>query len=276
MNLSVNNIDLKWHFSERDDRRSDVVECDEAAFELLVAHQQLAKAVEPAVAYLDNPASGFLLRIAALGVRLFTAINHMRDVVMRLVALQSTPTAISRICAQVFGRGQRPFTPDHDGREHSLKLRDIMPSGAGHDERQRDATLVHQQVALASIWLGTHRSPPIREISCGSRWHCQNAPWAAPSTGSPCAVHTRWPQTPAAQAWGAVPRRACACTSCHPHARVVESAVRHAARNRPSQPMSQPAWQPSTSPRRRTNCDSERESTICGQVLCRARPTFPQ
>lgn len=152
MNLSVNNIDLQWHFSERDDRRSDVVECDEAAFELLVAHQQLAKAVEPAVAYLDNPASGFLLRIAALEVRLFTAINHMRDVVMRLVALQSTPTAISRICAQVFGRGQRPFTPDHDGREHSLKLRDIMPSGAGHDERQRDATLVHQQVALASIF----------------------------------------------------------------------------------------------------------------------------
>jgi len=40
----------------------------------------------------------------------------------------------------------------HDGIKNRLQLRNIMPIGSGHDERQRDATPVHQQMALAPIF----------------------------------------------------------------------------------------------------------------------------
>ena len=39
-----------------------------------------------------------------------------------------------------------------DGIEHGLQLRDVMTVGSGHDERQRDATSVHQQMAFAPIF----------------------------------------------------------------------------------------------------------------------------
>lgn len=58
------------------------------------------------------------------------------------------------------------------------------------------------------------RPLPIREIACGWRWHCQNAPWAVPSIGNPCAAHTRSPRTLVLQASGVSRHQACADTSC--------------------------------------------------------------
>ena len=40
----------------------------------------------------------------------------------------------------------------YDGIKHGFELGDVMPIGSGHDERQRDATTVHQQMALAPIF----------------------------------------------------------------------------------------------------------------------------
>ena len=48
------------HLPERDDPCGEVVECEEAALKFLVSHQQLAEAVEPAVADLNNPTSSLL------------------------------------------------------------------------------------------------------------------------------------------------------------------------------------------------------------------------
>ena len=78
-----------------------MVQRDEAAFELLVSHEQLAEAIEPAVANLDHPASGFLGRVAPLGVGLLAAVNDVRDVAVRLDDLQRGPTAVTGIGAQV-------------------------------------------------------------------------------------------------------------------------------------------------------------------------------
>ncbi len=57
-----------------------MVEGDEAALEFLVAHEQLAKAVEPAMADLDDPAPGLLVRIALLDVSFGASTNNVRDV----------------------------------------------------------------------------------------------------------------------------------------------------------------------------------------------------
>lgn len=40
----------------------------------------------------------------------------------------------------------------NDGIQDGLKLRDIMMIGRGHDDRQRDATRVHQQHSLAPLF----------------------------------------------------------------------------------------------------------------------------
>lgn len=61
--------------------------------------------------------------------------------------------------------------PDLDSIQYNPQLPAIMPAGSGRDERQRDATSVHQQVAFTSI------SPPIRWI--GSFSHCRNRVWIA-------------------------------------------------------------------------------------------------
>jgi hypothetical protein len=45
-----------------------------------------------------------------------------------------------------------PRTRHHDGVKDSGKLAHIMAIGRGHDDRQRDTTAVHQQVALVSIF----------------------------------------------------------------------------------------------------------------------------
>ena len=49
------------HLAERDDPCGEVVEREEAALKFLVSHQQLSKAVEPAMTDLNNPASSLLL-----------------------------------------------------------------------------------------------------------------------------------------------------------------------------------------------------------------------
>lgn len=53
-NLSVNYVRAERHLAEGDDRRGKMVEGDDAPFEVLVSYEQLAIAIEPAMADLDN------------------------------------------------------------------------------------------------------------------------------------------------------------------------------------------------------------------------------
>lgn len=130
-----------------------MVEREEAALEFLIAHQQLAKAVEPAMANLNNPTPGFLFGMPLLCLLLLRAAGHMRNVAMALSDLQRWLSAISGIQTQMFGATlSRHLALDHDGRPDCVELRNVMPVRSGHDERQGDATAVDQQVTLAPIF----------------------------------------------------------------------------------------------------------------------------
>lgn len=130
-----------------------MVQSCKASIQLLVANQQFTEAVEPTVANLHDPAASRVLRIAALGRRLLLATHHMRDVAMALHRLCVLCACVCGIGAQMLAATPRRVGPlDHDGIENQLETFAVMHVGSGHDERQRDATPVHQQVALASFF----------------------------------------------------------------------------------------------------------------------------
>lgn len=130
-----------------------MVEREEAALKFLVPHEQLAKAVEPAMAYLDNPAPRLLLGVAPFVVCLLASIDHVRNVAMVQDDLHGRLASIARVCTQMLAASLRRFLAlDHDGLKHRINLGDVVLIGPGHDDRQRDATPVHQQVTLAALF----------------------------------------------------------------------------------------------------------------------------
>ena len=130
-----------------------MVQSEEAAFEFLVSDEELAQAVEPAMADLDDPATRLLAGVAPLGIGFFAPIDDVSDIAMRFDDCQCALASIARIGAQVLAApGGRLVALDHDGVKDLADLGDVMRVGAGHDERQRDATAVDQQVTLASLF----------------------------------------------------------------------------------------------------------------------------
>ena len=134
-NLSVNYIHCQRYLPKRDDGGREVVECKKAAFELFIAHQQLAEAVEPAVGDLDNPAASPLGGMAFEFPGLLATPLHVGNVAMIQDGFHRRCATVAGIGAQVF---RAPFRRrralDLDGLEHRLQLRHIMPIRAGHDE----------------------------------------------------------------------------------------------------------------------------------------------
>jgi hypothetical protein len=60
---------------------------------------------------------------------------------------------VARVCAQVFvSPVGRVFALDDNSAEHCIKPLAVMDVGPAHDERQRDATAVHQQMPFASLF----------------------------------------------------------------------------------------------------------------------------
>ena len=130
-----------------------MVEREEAALKFFVPHEQLAKAVEPAMAHLDHPSSRLLFGVAPLDVRLRASIDHVRDVAMVQDDLHCRFASIACVGTQVLVAPLwRCLATDHDGLKHRIDLGDIVLIGPGHDDRQRDATPVHQQMSLAPIF----------------------------------------------------------------------------------------------------------------------------
>jgi hypothetical protein len=80
--LSVNNVNGEGGFSERDNGGGQMIECQEAAFELFVAHQELAEAIEPTVRDLNDPSSGALVRVTPNLCRLLASTFDMSNVSM--------------------------------------------------------------------------------------------------------------------------------------------------------------------------------------------------
>ena len=77
----------------------------------------------------------------------------MRYVAMFFDHFQCRRSGVASIGAQVLvSPVGRVGSWENDGFEHRLQLRYIMAVGSCHDERQRDAISVHQQMALAPIF----------------------------------------------------------------------------------------------------------------------------
>lgn len=130
-----------------------MVERHKTSFQLFVSHEEFAKPIEPTVANLNNPAPCFLLGVAPLVVSFLAPINDMRNVAMLGNDLRGWLAAIACICAQMFAAplGWR-LALDHDGFQDLANLADIVFICSGHDDRQRDATPVHQQMSFAAFF----------------------------------------------------------------------------------------------------------------------------
>ena len=130
-----------------------MVQRHETAIQLLIAHEQFSKPVESTVADLDHPAARFPARLPLLGVGFLAPVYDVRDVAVPFDDPQQLGAAITRIGAQVLAAalgGHRAL--DRDFLEDLLQPLAVMHVRRGHDDRQRDATPVHQQVTLAPIF----------------------------------------------------------------------------------------------------------------------------
>lgn len=125
----------KGYETERDDRCGQVIERNKATIKLFVSHELLAKAVEQLCA------TSTIQRRAFFGITFefasFLAPSFdMRNVAMPHNDFQRRPAGIARVGIQVLVLSLgRLGALDHNSIEHSPQLRDVMPVGAGHDER---------------------------------------------------------------------------------------------------------------------------------------------
>src|SRR3972149_7825413 len=115
----------------------------------------------------DDPPPGALRRVLPLVVDFLSAPFDVGNVAMFFDDAKRRGTRVAGIGAQVLAASLRQCgTRHHDGIEDCFKLADIMSICSGHDDRERDATTVHQQVTLAPLFSpdpsGSVRRIPVR------------------------------------------------------------------------------------------------------------------
>src|SRR5450759_2096905 len=175
-----------------------MVQSEEAAFELLVPHEQFAKAIEPTMRDLHNPPPGSLRRIPPLLIGFLPAPFNLWDVAVFCNDAKRRGASIASVGTQMFVPSLRGIGAlHHDAVKDRSKLANIMSVCSGHDDRQRDATTVHQQVALAPIFspdpsgLARQLPAPAVPSSLPRRYsaiatrclHSRHTPPTRPSTG---------------------------------------------------------------------------------------------
>ena len=117
---------------------------------LFIAHQPLAKAVEPRVRALDHPAACPLPLPAGAG---FSTLSHMRRVATPLHDLRGRTPRIALVRTQVLPPSPADFgAHDHNAVQSDRQQFDIMPVGPADDKGQRDASTVHQQAEFAAFF----------------------------------------------------------------------------------------------------------------------------
>ena len=139
--LSVNRCNLP----PANNRSSEMNKSFVAFRQLLVSDEKLLESVEPGVGCFHNPASvlwrtsaSALLSRDSRGVAMPADLITGRFAVISLIRIQESLSSS--------GKG------NHDPGEQSGKLSDVMSIGPCNDQRQRDATPVHQYVALGSFF----------------------------------------------------------------------------------------------------------------------------
>ena len=113
-----------------------MVEAEEAAFELLIAHEQFAKAIEPAMRNLHHPPPGALRGIPPLLIGFPSAPFDVGNVAMFFNGAKRQCAGIAGIGTQVLAASPKGLrSMHHDGVKDRCKLADIMSIGSGHDDR---------------------------------------------------------------------------------------------------------------------------------------------
>ena len=101
----------------------------------------------------NHPAPRLLGGSSPLALHLLATIDNVWDVAMRVDGFGAGATEVSRVSTQMLAAPNGWWAPrDDDGIEDRYEHRDVIHVGCGHDERQRDATTVHQQVTLAPLF----------------------------------------------------------------------------------------------------------------------------
>ena len=138
--------------------------------------QKLPKPVEPRVSHFDNPSPGFVPRDFFQGLLFNSPGNTMGKIPTgqdrQSGRMSQVPLVGKKILfpSAVFRRSH------HLAIQHDLNLGHIVSIGSGHDERERDATGVHQKMALAPFFFpdpsDSFRRPPEPEVLWSSihRW----------------------------------------------------------------------------------------------------------
>jgi len=129
-------------------------QCQIARGCFLEPHQNLPEAVEPRVGRCHHPSPRLVSRDLFLVVPFLSPGNDVRDIPAGHHGGLCRDTEGSLVRTQVLGGVSRPrcrtipetrvqdrFPPGH-----------VMSIGSGHDERERDATGVHQEMPLASFF----------------------------------------------------------------------------------------------------------------------------
>ena len=112
-----------------------MVQRQEAAFQFLVAHQQFAETIEPAVGDLNHPSSGPLAGVAFQFGGFLPAPLYVRNVAVLLDDAQRRCSGIACVRTQMLASTHwRLRFFDHDRGQYSFQLRDVMPIGARDDE----------------------------------------------------------------------------------------------------------------------------------------------
>ncbi len=105
------------------------------------------------MASFHNPSTSPVFRVFPFGGDLPAYRFHMRRVVSLNHDFCCLPPCIPFVRAKMLRRLIGNLGPFDDHRiQNFFQLSDIMEIGSGHDERERDATLFHQQISFASFF----------------------------------------------------------------------------------------------------------------------------
>jgi hypothetical protein len=116
---------------------------------LLEAHQDLAKAVQPCMADLHDPAPCPVARDLAFVALFLPSGANMREIVVALGRLVTRVVIIAFVRTEMLGRFRGGCWPHHDdGVQGPGQQLHIMPMGSRHHYSNGDALAVGQQTAL--------------------------------------------------------------------------------------------------------------------------------
>jgi hypothetical protein len=105
------------------------------------------------VGSLYDPPSGFVSRLALLFRALFLALLDVGTIVLCFDGLLGGPSFVTGIGAQMLGLPCARLWPLADHRfQRCFKQFHVVRVGSAYDDRQRDATRVDQQAALAPVF----------------------------------------------------------------------------------------------------------------------------